>query len=88
MKQRIRLSESDLHRLIKESVKQVLNEESYRKEAQKGQHTSGQFRNKVWDVINEALEKNFSDFSIGVGDGWDVTNPYNEDDYIHITFGY
>ena len=135
MKNRIRITESDLHKIVKESVKRVLNEDSYRKAAKKGEHTSsqlkhelnyqqrngtynpkdyhkfankhglnkmdvntvcdfedgrdyeiGQFRNNVWDVINDTLKKTFSNSAIGVGNGWDVTNPDNEDEYVHITF--
>ena len=39
MKQRIRLSESDLHRMIKESVRTILSEDSYRKAAKRGDRT-------------------------------------------------
>ena len=144
---KIRLSETQLREVIKESVNKVLNEQSYRKSAKKGEHTSSalkhelnyqrkkgtynqkdyhKFANKhglnkrdvnticdfedgingngqivressmndgssfkmmVWDAINQTLEKTFGDFSLGVGNGWDVTNPDNEDEYVHITFG-
>ena len=140
----VRLTESDLHRIIKESVSKVLNEESYRKAAQKGEHTSSalkhelnyqkkmgsykpkdyhkfanknglnkmdvnticdfedardaekicessineglSFKMKVWEIINDALYNAFGD-DFGCGNGWDVTNPDNKDEYVHITFG-
>ena len=41
---------------------------------------------KVWEIINDALYNAFGDY-IGCGDGWVVTNPDNEDEYVHITFG-
>ena len=145
-KQVIRLTESDIHRIVKESVNRMLNEigntskgrdaintamqNSFTKDLKKklrskniqgGFEKSGQrkrvngymekgpygkewheehgknwklnessmpFKTVVWDVINEALYKIFGDCTIGVGDGWDVTNPDNEDEYVHITFGY
>ena len=140
----IRLTESDLHRIIKESVSKVINEKSYRKAAKKGEHTSAplkhelnyqkkrgtynpkdyhkfaekhglnkmklstlddfeevrdaekicespmneglSFKMKVWEIINDALYNAFDD-DFGCGNGWDVTNPDNEDEYVHITFG-
>ena len=39
-KKLIRLTEGDLHRIIKESINEILSEESYRKSAKKGEHTS------------------------------------------------
>ena len=47
MKQRIRLTESDLHRIVKESVKRVLNEES-------PYDNDGRF----YDVIDRSLSQN------------------------------
>jgi hypothetical protein len=46
-KHTVRLSESDLHRIVKESVKKVLNEESYRKSAKKGEHTSPALKHEL-----------------------------------------
>lgn len=43
----VKLTESDLHRIIKESVSKVLNEESYRKAAQKGEHTSSALKHEL-----------------------------------------
>ena len=144
MKQIIRLAESDIHKIIKETVKKVLNEKSYRKAAKNGEHTSSttkhelnyqkkmgyikpkeyhkfaekmglnkrdtnticdfedardagkicetamneglSFKMKVWEIINDALYNAFGD-DFGDGNGWSVTNPDNEDEYVHITFG-
>ena len=145
MKQIIRLTESDFHNIVKETIKKVLNEKSYRKAAKKGEHTSSviknelnyqkkmgyynpkdyhkfadkhglnkmkistiddfddardsgkldeasmneglSFKSKVWGIINDALYNAFGD-DFGCGNGWDVINPDNEDEYVHITFGY
>ena len=144
MKRVTRLTESDFHNIIKDSIKKVLNENSYRKAAKKGEHTSSalkhelnyqkkrgeysprdyhkfagkhglnkmdinticdfedardagkicetamneglSFKMKVWEIINDALYNAFGD-DFGDGNGWVVTNPDNEDEYVHITFG-
>jgi hypothetical protein len=46
-KKLIRLTEQDLHRIVKESVNSILNEESYRKAAKKGEHTSPQVKSEL-----------------------------------------
>lgn len=48
MKQRIRLSESDLHKMIKESVRQVLREDE-------------DYEGKCWDLMGELMERIGSD---------------------------
>ena len=47
MKQIIRLAESDIHKIVKETVKKVLNEKSYRKAAKNGEHTSSTTKHEL-----------------------------------------
>ena len=47
MRKIVRLTESDLNKIIKESVNRMLNEESYRKAAKKGEHTSSPLKHEL-----------------------------------------
>ena len=47
MKRVTRLTESDFHNIIKDSIKKVLNENSYRKAAKKGEHTSSALKHEL-----------------------------------------
>ena len=55
----IRLSESQLHRLIKESVNNALDEESYRKAAKKGHHVSSHLKGELNYSKKSGQDKTF-----------------------------
>ena len=61
MKNRIRLTESDLHRIIKESVKRALNELDYKTLASAGDKAMSQdtsyWREKGYEPRHDAIEK-------------------------------
>jgi len=86
MKRRIRLTESDLHRIVNRSVKRVLKDNIF-ESSMNDTYSFRQFRNSMWNTIDDALKRTFREFVQYVGDGWEVTNPNNEEEFIHITFG-
>lgn len=94
MKRVTRLTESDFHNIIKDSIKKVLNENSYRKATKKKVYESSKyeglsFKDKVEEIISDALYNAFGeDFINGTGNGWVVDNPDNENEYVCLTFGY
>lgn len=74
-KKLIRLTEGDLHRIIKESVNNVLTENNYN------------FYNEVYDCVMNSLISMFGDELVNfTGDGIDVTNPQNTESFININF--
>lgn len=74
-KKLIRLTESDLHRVIKESVKNILVENKIN------------FYNEVYDCVINALISKFGDNLVNfTGNGIEITNPQNENSFININF--
>ena len=63
MKQRIRLTETDLHRIIKESVREVLNEGSYNNEGlEQWEHVketigAENMLNCIWNYLDDTQIK-------------------------------
>ena len=77
MKQRIRLTEGDLHRIIKESVREVLNE---------GDDTKSNFDGDVYKCVTNALISAFGKEQVNsLGTGIIVTNPQSPDMKLKIT---
>lgn len=73
MKKTIRLSESDLHRIIKESVKRTLNE------------SSNPFKYKIYEIIKETFEKMGYMVDGNGTDVMDINDP-NSEQYCSLNF--